>query len=890
MIKDFYKKSLQTLFQEYSVDPITGLSAIEVHKRLARHGFNKTPKVGTVSFFKLLLEQYQNPLSYLLCGAAGIIFVSGSPYDAAIILGIVLLNGVVGTVQEERISAMVKHMESLKKNDSIVLRDGKKQVVLDEMLVEGDIVLLGEGNQIPADARIIEAYDFTVDESVFTGESRAVQKMAVDIDQDVPLYQQVNMVFAETMVTAGIAKVLIVATGNRTQRGVTNSMMEEISTEVPLQRDIAHILNVMLSVIGFVCLFLIMLGFLTGKPFAQLLASITALFICIVPQGLLVIMTVVLVSGSYVVARKRIYIKRLQALETLGRTQVMIFDKTGTLTRNELMVTHCLAGKEQYQFSGSGYESEGKVTALSTYQDIHFTQKNMQDDLMLMGHAAFLLNGSDIHTDRKKGIHTVKGSHIEAALKIAAQKLGLVEEEITKEYIQKFELPFHADTQFHSGFYEKDGVGIGLTVGSPEKLFHYAKHTHEQRAVYEAWAQEGLRVVAVTKTSFDLKAIPQEIEKQKEFFTKNLQEQTAVIGCFGITDSLRHETPAIIDELLKAGIRVVMATGDHASTALHLAQHAHIATSENQLMEGSTLRSLSDEELLPHLDTVTVFARTVPADKLRLVRLYQQEGYIVTMLGDGVNDAPALKAAHTGIAMGDTGSEITKQIADIIVLDSSFEHILLGIRVGRHSFLSFKRVILYYFTTNFSEMLVMAFMIGFSYPLPLIASQILWLNLMTDGFLDYSLALEREEPYLLSTAWFSHNQRLINKDLLLRILYQATVTTTIVLLTFFRYQHQGLDLARTMAMAAFTICHAFTALNCRSLHLSLFTLSLWSNRWLLASLSLIVILFFGIIYTPAGQGLFNTVSLGWEQWGLLLIIGVVLVVVEEIRKYIVKFL
>lgn len=884
MIKDFYKKSLDILLKEYAVDPLIGLNDTEFKKRLLRSGLNKTSKNGHSSFFALLLEQYKNPLSYLLFGAAGIIFFSGSLYDASIIIGIVLLNGIVGTIQEQRISAMVKQMESLKKNDSIVIRNGKKQIVLDEMLVEGDIVLLGEGNQVPADGRIIEAYDFTIDESIFTGESRSVHKMAVEINQDVPLYQQVNMVFAETMVTAGVAKILIVATGKRTERGLANTIMDEISTEVPLQKDIAYLLNVMLSVIAGVCLLLVMIGFLTGKPFAQLLASITALFICIVPQGLLVIMTVVLVSGAYVVARKQIYIKRLQALETLGRTQVMIFDKTGTLTRNELMVTDCIAGKNRYRCTGSGYEVEGSLID-SSGKEVEM----ILDDLLLMGHAALLLNGSDISCNKQTGMHTVKGSHIEAALKVYAQKLKLDESVVLKTYQQKFEIPFHADTQFHTGFYQKDESGIGLTIGSPEKLFHYAKHTQEQRSAYEEWAQKGLRVVAVAKTSFDVKAVPQDVQQQKDFFIKQLEEHTVVVGCFGITDSLRDETPAIITKLLKAGIKVVMATGDHASTAFHLACNAHIADKEEQLMEGTLLRTLSDEQLLPLLDSLTVFARTVPADKLRLVRLYQEKGYIVTMLGDGVNDAPGLKAAHTGIAMGDTGSEITKQVADIVVLDNSFEHILLSIKVGRHSFLSFKRVILYYFTTNLSEMLVMAFMIACAYPLPLVASQILWLNLMTDGFLDYSLALEREEPHLLDSSWFLYNKNLISKELLLRILYQAITTTIIVLITFFAYHRHGIDLARTMTMAAFTICHAFNSLNCRSLHLSLLKLSLWSNKWLLISLTLIAVLFVAIIYTPLGQTLFKTVPLGLYDWVVLCVIGLLLVFVEEVRKYFVFF-
>ncbi len=884
MMKNCYQQVLSLLVEQYDTNILTGLSYAQVKKRLAQQGLNKTPKIASSSLLSIFIDQYKNYLSYILFGAAGIIFVSGAYYDAFIIIGILLLNGIVGTIQEERISAIFKRMESLKKNDSIVLRAGKKQVVLDEQLVEGDIVFLSEGNQVPADARIIEAYDFCVDESILTGESHPIQKIAVELYQELPLYQQVNMVFAESVVTSGIAKVLIVATGKRTERGLTYAMIETLSVEVPLQKDIERVLKILLIIIAIICFGLLGVGLLTGKPFGQLLASITALFICIVPQGLPVIMTVVLVSGAYTVSRRNIFIKKLQSLETFGRTEVIIFDKTGTLTLNELMVTSFLAGSVEYRVTGSGYFPEGDILDSSTEKKVTI----ISDDLELMAGASLLLNGADIYFNKEKGIYTVKGSSIEAALQVCAQKLGIDEAKLISTYTQHYEIPFHADTQFHSGFYEKDGKGIGFTIGSPEKLFEYARPSKIQQDFFEKLVHSGLRAVAVIKTEYEVTAIPQELEKQKEFFLNTLNFNTTALGVFGITDSLRKESASIIDQLHAAGIKVVMATGDHATTAFYLAKTAHIASEENELMEGPFLRSLSDEELLPYLEKITVFSRTVPTDKLRLVKLFQKKGFIVTMIGDGVNDAPALKAAHIGIAMGDTGSEITKQVSSIILLDNSFGNILMGIREGRHSFLSFKRVILYYFTINFAELLVMSFMIACAFPLPLIAAQILWLNLMTDGFLDYALALEKEEPHLLDKSWFSYNAALITKELIYRIFYQAIVTTSAVLLVFFFYYKINLILARTMAMATFTVCHAITALNCRSLHLSLFSLSLWSNKWLVASFVAIIIIFLAIIYSPFGQRLFEVVPLTGEHWLLLGMIGGGLMCLEELRKFLVR--
>lgn len=350
-------------------------------------------------------------------------------------------------------------------------------------------------------------------------------------------------------------------------------------------------------------------------------------------------------------------------------------------------------------------------------------------------------------------------------------------------------------------------------------------------------------------------------------------------------DTLRTQAPAIIKEMQAAGVKIMMATGDNKDTAFHLAQEAGIIDHDNQVIDGPDFRQKSKEQLLELLPTTAVFARMLPEDKFQLVQLLQQQGYIVAMVGDGVNDAPALAAANLGIVMGSSGADIAKEASDIILLDDSFESILVGLEQGRHIFSSFKRVIFYFFTTNFSEVMIMLCAFAANLPLPLVASQILWLNLVTDGFFDFSLAMEPYQKGLLRPHWSGNGKSLITKDLLIKIIMQATLITAVTFL-FFLYQYQAdLVLARTVVMVTLTTCYWFLAISSRSSELCLFEIGLFSNRWLLVSLTIIPLFLMTILYTSWGNLVFQTVPLSWYQWGLILIIGLSLFCMQEIKKY-----
>lgn len=837
--------NIQSLEKQLQTDFHKGLTTVQVKERIAKDGLNKVKKKLGHSFFSIFLEQFNNPLTYLLLGSGGLLFFVGNTFDAYIIFGILLLNAVIGSLQEIRIGLIFDKLQKFKKLETVVMRDGARKVVDSSMLVVGDIIILQQGEKIPADAVVIQAFNGTVDQAILTGESQAIGK------------KEGETLLSGSYVLSGYITAVVIATGKRTRLGHIEQTIETVSTDMPLQNDLSELLDFILKVIIGICVSLLLIGIVMGKPFSELLAALLALFICVVPQGLPVIMTVVLVSGAYHMARRKIFAKRLQAVEALGRADILLLDKTGTLTRNQLMVTEIVTESQHFTVTGSGYNLEGKVLSGQT----EVTYQTASKELQYMVQAAVLLNRSEVSYDNVTQTHNIKGSPIEAALNVLSKKMGVVQETLLADFICINEIPFSAASQLHTAFFKHQQTETVFMLGSPEAVTKHCKHvTQAQQEQLQIMLAKGLRVIAVAVSG-------------------------QLIGFFGLQDTLRTQAPAIIKKMQAAGVKIMMATGDNKDTAFHLAQQAGIIGHENQVIDGQDFRQKSKEQLLELLPTTAVFARMLPEDKLQLVQLLQQQGYIVAMVGDGVNDAPALAAANLGIVMGSSGADIAKEASDIILLDDSFESILVGLEQGRHIFSSFKRVIFYFFTTNFSEVMIMLCAFAGNLPLPLVASQILWLNLVTDGFFDFSLAMEPYQKGLLRPDWSGNGKSLITKDLLTKIIMQATLITAVAFVLFL-YQYQtDLALARTLVMVTLTSCYWFLAISSRSSELCLFEIGLFSNRWLLVSLTMIPVFLMTILYTSWGNLVFQTVPLSWYQWGLVLIIGLSLFCMQEIKKY-----
>lgn len=884
--------SLEKLEQQYKTNTLTGLSAHEAQSRLDIHGPNALPEAKPETWVHVFLRQFQNPLIYILFAAALIIFFVGdSKLDAFIILGVLCFNAIVGAIQEGRTRSILQSLKRFIATNSIVLRDGKKVLVDDVSLVPGDIILLQEGQKVPADAYVLESNALQLDEAILTGESRAVYKVSCVTDQyDSSLKN--HMLCKGTHVLSGSGTAIVYATGAETEIGKINKGIEEIEIDMPLKREMDRLSFWLLIGVFSICIIFFVMGLVAGQPIRELLVMLTALFICVVPEGLPVVMVLVLVTGVYRMAKEHVLVKRLQAVEGLGRADVIVVDKTGTLTRNELMVSAIVTPKQSCTVSGQGYFVEGDVICAQE----KIKHDSSDQDLQAMVRAAALLNATEITYDAQNRVFDIKGDPTEAAMAVCAEKLGFSAQELKKTYKKIYEIPFDPKRKYHAGFFVHEGAGELFVIGAPELLFSFASTT-ELKTQLDHLLQDGLRVIAVASGSFDKELFATATTEESHFEIAQKKVMAGALrlhGLFGIQDSIRPEVPEMVHKAQEAGLLVVMATGDHQDTALHVAKKVGIYhEGKDRFMTGVEFDAASDEQILAGLESIKVYARLLPQQKLRLVQLFHKKKHIIAMTGDGINDAPALVAADLGIAMGGIGSEVAKEAADIILFDDSFANIIHAIAQGRHIFYTLKRVILYFFATNLGEVLIVLFALLWNifdgdFPLPLTAAQILWLNLVTDGFLDISLSMEPQEDGLLNRSWLKKKLHLIDGALLAKIFFYAVPMAAGSLWIYMQYYQTDIRLARTMALVTMAMYQWFNAWNCRSETKSLLTIGLFSNQWLLLATSFVLFLQFVLVYAPFMHLIFKTVPLSLEQWMQIVAITAPIVLVDELRKAIVR--
>ncbi|MGB8367299.1 MAG: HAD-IC family P-type ATPase, partial [Candidatus Babeliales bacterium] len=891
----WYQESTEDVIKYLGTDQLQGLTSDQVEKRRMHDGENILPDVEVTTLWSIFLSQFQNPLIYILLIAAVIIFiVSDDKRDAFIISGVLLFNAILGTIQEGRTRNIIESLKRFIKTESIVLRNGKKVVIDDKDLVIGDIIFLQEGGRVPADARLIMSNNLQVDESVLTGESESERKKIEAINKEIPFADQTNMLFKGTYVLGGSGSAVVVEIGAHTEIGKIQRAVETIETAIPLKKEVDRLSYWILIFILCICVFLFIIGIFTGKPIKELLVVLTALFICVIPEGLPVVLTLVLVSGAYRMAKQSVLVKNMQAVEALGRTDVIVIDKTGTLTRNELMVSNVFADDTLWQVDGQGYHAKGKI------QPHNGTKASIEQgsDLMQMGTAALLLNSAEITYQPKLNLFDIKGDPTEAAMFIFSKKLGFSEQQLYKDYQKIYEIPFDPLLRYHAGFYKKGSEYFTYIVGSPEVIVKACTYVNETaKKTLTELLMLGLRVVAVAvkKINYEKLASIKSDDKQLEAFKKLVTHDLQLLGFFGMEDSIRPEIAAIVQEARDAGLKIVMATGDHQKTALYVGKQVGIYKPGDDFIDGLTLEKLSDADLMKRLPNITVFSRVSPEHKMRIIELYHQKGEIVAMTGDGINDAPSLVAADLGIAMGGIGTEVAKQAADLILLDDSFTNIVHAIEQGRHIFYTLKRVVLYFFATNLGEVLIVLFAFVISLvtrkniPLPITAAQILWLNLVTDGFLDVGLSMEPQEKGLLGAHWLRNKQNLIDWSLLGKALFMAMPMGIGGLYVFLHYYQSGVEHARTMTLLVLAMFQWFNAWNCRSATKSIFQIGFFANKWLILATVFVLSLQFVILYIPTMQNLFNTVPLSWHDWGVIIAISSPILFLEEIRKAFVRW-
>lgn len=870
---------LEELIQEFSTDIEYGLTQQDAEKRLKNYGFNELPIKKQDSWLIIFLRQFANPLIYILLIAASIIFFVGEPLDAFVISGILFFNAVIGAIQEGRTAHMLAAMRTFLKGDAQVMRDGETIVIDDRYVAPGDILLLREGEKVCADARLIEVHNLSVDESMLTGESEGIEKNTDIYKKDTVVADRKNMVHKGTYVLSGTAKALVVATGTKTEMGAIGKSIEDIESDMPLKKEIDRLSRWILVFIFFTCIFLFIIGLLQGRSIKELLIILTALFICVIPEGLPIVLTLSLVTGAYRMAHHNIVVKRLQAAEGLGRADIVVIDKTGTLTRNEMMVTSLFTQGKLFEITGKGYEQQGAIL---------FKQEPIKEiasgqDLMRMYEAITLLCTAQITFNEKEKRYTIKGDPTEAAMLVAA---GKMRQYFIDPYDNQFKpiqrIPFKSETKFQAGIFERNGELFLFLIGAPEVVF-------EKCLSLEKAAQEelkhlldaGYRVIACAYKKI------QEHEHKEKFSDKELaellQDDFMLLGALAMEDNIRQEVPAVVERAKKAGLKIIMATGDHKNTALFVAKKTGIFKEGDRIITGQELIPMSDEELVSIIDDVTVFSRVSPTDKVRIIKLLQKRGSLVGMTGDGVNDAPSLIAADLGIAMGGIGTEVAKAASDLIVLDDAFSSVIHAVEQGRYIFRTLRRVISYFFITNMVEVILILCALMFNITLPLLAVQILWLNLVTDGFLDVALAMEPIHPH--ADYQTKKIDRLIDINTLLRMIF-LSIPMAIGALLIFLYYEDNVKLARTMTLTTIALYQWMNAWNCRSERMSVFQLGLFSNRWLIIATTFVLLLQICLVYTYPFQFMFRTVPLSFWQWALIISITLPLFILEECRKVI----
>ena len=879
---NWYAQSAPQVLAEFSSGE-EGLSAQEVAIRLKKYGLNKLPESKIPGLAAIFGRQFSSPLIYILFAAAAVVFLMGQTVDALIIFAVLFFNAIVGTVQEGRAQNTLLALKKFSENSATVLREDKEIVVRDFEVVPGDIIVLREGEKVPADARIIFANAFRVDEASFTGESKPVSKIDTALEvSDLPVADRKNMVFKGTHVTGGNAQAVVVATGLGTEIGKIAKEIVEFETEIPLKVNIRYLSRFIIFTVFAVSFLLMIFGLASGKSLKEMFITAVALSVSIIPEGLPIVMTLVLATGVWRISKNNVLVKKLQAVEALGQTKVIAVDKTGTITKNEMVVQGVYVDSKFFQVTGVGYEPKGEVVL-----DKEIVDPLNHPELLLLGKMAAWSSGANLSFLEEAQSWRVIGDPTEAAMLVFSEKIGFRREVLEQESPKVFDQPFDYQKKYHAVIHLVEGKNFLTVVGAPEEVLGFCKKVwhknkiealdkekrEEAESAFIKMAQGGFRVVAYAFNS--------EAGGMTDF---NNIPPLVLVGFIGMKDALRPEVVEAIRRVKSAGMRIVMITGDHLLTAQFIAKEAEIYQAGDLILTGDELDRMTDHELAEKIARVAVFARVAPEHKLRIIQAYRKLGEIVAMTGDGVNDAPSLVAADLGVAMGKIGTEVAKEASDIVLLDDNFGSIVSAAEEGRSIYKTIKKVILYLFSTSVGEVFTItgALMLGF--PLPILPAQIIWLNFVTDGFLDMALAMEPKEKGLLRGKFERPKKWLVDGLMSQRIFFMAIPMAVGTLFLFKQYFVADLAKAWTISLTALAVFQWFNAWNCRSENKSIFQKGFLANKFLVIATVLVVFLQLAALYTPFLQKVLRTHPITFSEWLMIIAVATSIILVEEIRK------
>ena len=882
-----------------------GLNDDQVQAKRSQHGSNELEEEPGKPIWAMFFDQFKEFLVILLFIAAIVSGFLGEWLDSAVIMAIVILNAFIGVFQEYKAEQSLAALKRLSSPLAKVIRNGHVKSIPAQELVPGDLIILEAGDFVAADARLTEAVNLKVEEAALTGESVPVEKAIAVLPEELPLGDQKNLVFMGTVVTYGRGKAVVTKTGMRTEIGQIASLLKQAVPEsTPLQQKLEEFGKYLGTLALGVCALIFLLGWFRGEDLTTMFLTSVSLAVAAIPEGLPAIVTIVLAIGVQRLARQRAIIRKLPAVETLGAATVICSDKTGTLTQNQMTVKRIFAGGEWYEVSGQGYNPKGEY--LRDGKAIAGVENGSLKTILLCG---ALCNDAILEEDRKDANQTWKiiGDPTEGALVVAAAKAGMNKEDLAREYQRVLEIPFDSDrklmTTIHKGSLPDERFqkieaetpkGLwAITKGAPDIVLSRCASVLTSEGIQDLtpdlkeelmkhngeMAQDALRVLGVA-----VRRMPE----ANQIDLNSVEEKLIFIGFWGMIDPPRPEVKDSIIECRTAGIKPVMITGDHRDTATAIARDLGLLGENDLVMTGQELDNIGDDELIRKAEQIAVYARVSPQHKVRIVNIFRNKGHVVAMTGDGVNDAPALKQADIGAAMGISGTDVAKSAAEMVLADDNFATIVGAVREGRVIFENIKKAVYFLLSCNIGEIFSIFLALLLQLPVPLLAIQILWVNLVTDSFPALALGMEPAEPGIMKRKPRKKEEGIFAKGMKRTIFLEGFLIGAFTLLAFYcgTYLNGSLEQGRTMAFATLSFSQLFHVFNFRAVKNSIFKRGMIVNKFLIGASVFSGLLQLTVMLTPAFQRVFKVIPLDFNQWLIVFGLAVSTIPVVEIWKLI----
>lgn len=886
------RRSVQDVLQEFRISLDAGLNTEQASENQKKYGLNQLKEANKKTFLSKVADQFKDFLILILLAASVVSFSIGEKTDAMIIVAIVIINAMLGLYQEGKAEKAIEALQKLAAPNANVIRNGVPISVPAEQLVPGDVVVLETGDIVPADLRLVESYNLQIEEASLTGESVASEKRAEDIcEEDVSLADRKNMAYASTILTYGRGKGVVVSTGHDTEIGKIAEVIQGYEEEsTPLQKKLARLGKQLGIIVLAVCVVVFVIGILQNLPMLDMFMTSVSLAVAAIPEGLPAIVTVVLSLGMGKMASKHAIVKKLPAVETLGTTTVICSDKTGTLTQNEMTVVKVFVDEHILDVEGEGYEADGRICHEKEEVDVETvpTLERLLEITLLANDAKLkrLENG-------KSG---VMGDPTEGALITLANKWDMYSKDYEEAHPRKNELPFDSDrkmmTTFHENI-EKNPV-VSFTKGAPDVMLSRCSYWEKNNEIVELneelrekisevnqkFSKNALRVLALAYRSFE--KMPEEITVDA------IEKEMIFVGLVGMIDPARAEAKEAIKLCKHAGIIPVMITGDYKETAFAIGQQLGMVEDISQAMMGTELEQYNAEQMREIVKDKRVYARVSPEHKVKIVTALKENGNIVAMTGDGVNDALAIKKADIGIAMGITGTDVAKNTAEVILTDDNFASIVDAVQEGRIIYSNIKKFVSFLLSCNIGEILIVLVSILMKLPVPLLPIQLLWLNLVTDSFPALALGVEKGDEDIMNQPPRDPQEPILDKKTSIRITVQS-IAITIATIGAYQYglhhfTEHSLEGARTIAFVTLILAELLRSYSARSESHTVMSIGMFSNRALTLGTVFSLFMTLIVIYIPFMRTLFHTVFLGAEEWIRIIPFALIPFVVGEVYK------